>query len=120
MVPIGTVHRGDVIKAYNKEILKVDLAGSLSARIHTASRNRTWETVGGYVLAETEAPPHLCGRPLASLKLRQERGIQIILIDRTGESGDSRFAFPMRDSVLRPADRIIVFGRRENVDDLLR
>jgi len=120
MVPIGFIQRQDVIKAYNKEILKVDLAGSLSSRIESASRFRTWETVGDYVLAQTEAPPHLCGRPLETLQLREKRGVQIILVDRVGDRSDSRLAFPKRDTVLNPADRIIVFGRRGAVDALVR
>jgi len=120
MTPVGTIHRSDVIRAYNKEIVKVDLAGSLSARIQAAARFRTWETIGGYVLAETEAPPHLCGRPLEALHLRQERGVQIVLIERADDRTEGRFAFPARDTVLRPADRIILFGRRENVDELVR
>jgi len=120
MAPIGTIQRQDVIKAYNKEILKVDLAGSLSSRLDSAAQYRSWETVGGYVLAQTEAPPHLCGRPLEALQLRQTRGVQIILIDRSGVPGEGRYAFPARETVLRPADRIIVFGRREDVEGLLR
>ncbi len=120
MEPVGFIQRQDVIKAYNKEILKVDLPGSLSARIETAARLRTWETVGDYVLAQTEAPPHLCGRPLKDLHLRERRGIQLILIDRVGDRSDSRFAFPSRDTVLNTADRIIVFGRRADVEALVR
>jgi len=120
MVPIGYLQRQDVIQAYNKEILKVDLPGSLAARIETASRFRTWETVGDYLLAQTEAPPHLCGKPLHELHLREKRGVQLILIDRVGDRSDSRFAFPRRDSVLHTADRIIVFGRRKDVEALVR
>lgn len=120
MEPVGFIQRQDVIKAYNKEILKVDLPGSLSARIETAARFRTWETVGDYVLAQTEAPPHLCGRPLKELQLRERKGIQLILIDRVGDRTDSRFALPNRDTVLRTADRIIVFGRRGDVEALMR
>ncbi len=119
LTPIGTVHRSDIIRAYNKEILKVDLAGSLSARIQAASRFRSWETVGGYVLAEAEVPPHLCGRPLEELRLRQERAVQIILIEHTGDTSEGRFALPTRETVLRPADHIILFGRREHVERLL-
>jgi Trk K+ transport system NAD-binding subunit len=120
LVPIGTIHRQDVINAYNKEILKVDLAGSLSSRIDTAAKLRTWETVGGYVLAQMEAPPRLCGGNLESLRLRQKRGVQIILIDRAAETGEQRFAFPTHETRLHPGDRVIVFGRRENVDRLVR
>ena len=120
MVPMGFIQRQDVIKTYNKEILKVDLPGSLSTRIESASRFRTWETVGDYVLAQTEVPPHLCGRPLESLHLRERRGVQIILVDRAGDRSDSRLALPKRDTMLNPADRIIVFGRRGDVNALIK
>jgi len=120
MVPIGTIRRADVIRAYNKEILKVDLVGSLSTRLSSAAKLRTWETVGGYVLAQMEAPPHLCNRKLAELRLRQDHGVQIILIERATETGDHRFAFPTHASVLHPGDGVILFGRREHVDRLVR
>lgn len=120
LMPVGMLRRQDVIQAYNKEIVKVDLPGSLSARLQAATRLRSWETIGGYVLAQTEAPPHLCGRPLASLNLRQERGVQIILIDRVGDHTDNRFAFPSRDTILNPADRIVIFGKRTDVESLVR
>ncbi|MBD3162467.1 MAG: CBS domain-containing protein [Candidatus Eisenbacteria bacterium] len=120
MRPIGTIQRHDVIKAYNKEITRVDLPGSMSASLHSASRMRMWETVGGYVLAQVEAPPHLCGRPLESLRLRQEHGVQVILIERSAESGDSRFTLPRRDTILTPGDRVILFGQRDSLRALLQ
>lgn len=120
MNPIGVIQRQDVIRAYNKEILKVDLAGSFSSRIASAARFRTWETVGGYVLAQMETPPHLSKRPLESLRLRQDRGVQIILIEKPNAQGEARFSLPTGNSQLDTADRIIVFGRREDVDALSR
>ncbi|MBD3235445.1 MAG: CBS domain-containing protein [Candidatus Eisenbacteria bacterium] len=119
-VPIGTIMRHDVINAYNKEILKVDLPGALSARIDSAARMRTWETVGGYVLAQLECAPQICGRDLAALDLRQRRGIQIILVERPDAPGEERFALPTRETILRHGDRIVIFGRREDVDELAR
>ncbi|MCK4305445.1 MAG: CBS domain-containing protein, partial [Candidatus Eisenbacteria sp.] len=120
MSPIGIIERQEVIRAYNKEILKVDLAGAVSSRLESAVKLRSWETIGGYVLAEMDTPPHFCERPLESLQLRQRHGIQIILIERAGQQGEARFAFPTHDTVLHPGDRAIVFGRRENVDALAR
>ena len=120
LTPIGSLHRQDVIQAYNKEIVKVDLPGALSARLDATARLRSWETIGGYVLAQTEAPPHLCGRPLESLNLRESRGVQIILIDRVGDRSDNRFAFPSRETILNPADRIVIFGKRPDVEHLVR
>ncbi len=119
MTPVSSIQRQDVIKAYNKEILKVDMAGSISARMLSANKYRSWETVGGYVLAQMDIPPHLSNKPLESLKLRQKYGIQIILIEQLSDMKDQRFIFPARDSVINTGDRIIVFGRREDVDRLI-
>ncbi|MFH2009142.1 MAG: chloride channel protein, partial [bacterium] len=118
MTPIGTIRRQDIIKAYNKEILKVDLAGSISSRLGDANRLQTWETVGGYVVAQMEAPHHLCGHDLQSLQLRQKRGIQVILIERAHKTGDERFVFPTPDAVLEQGDNIVVFGKTSDVERL--
>jgi uncharacterized protein with PhoU and TrkA domain len=118
MVPIGTIQRQDVIVAYNKEILKVDLPGSVSASIDTAARLKTWETLGGHVLAHIEAPEDLCGRELKSLKMRQRHRVQIILIERATGDGEDRFDFPTPESIIQPGDRVIIFGQREDVQRL--
>lgn len=120
MTPVGIINRQDVINAYNKEITRVDMTGELSSSIQSASKLRTWETIGGYVLAEVEAPPHLCDRSLESLRLRQERGVQIILVERSAQTGDRRYVLPRRDTMLFHGDRLILFGQRENVDSLLK
>lgn len=116
MMPIGYIQRQDVIKAYNKEILKVDLAGSLSSRIQSTDKYRTWETLGGYVLAHMDIPPHLVGKELATLQLRQSAGLQLILIERLAGKGENRYNLPGHDSVLEHGDRVIVFGRRDDVE----
>ncbi len=120
MRPMGTIRRLDVINAYNKEILKVDLAGSVSSRLDDASRLRTWETVGGYQLAELEAPLHLHGKPLQTLRMRQQWSVQIILIERAAGTGDDRYAFPAPETCLEPGDRIVVFGMSEDIERLAR
>jgi len=118
MKPVGTIRRHDVIKAYNNEILKVDLAGSVGSRLDDAAKLQTWETVGGYKLARLEAPLHLLSKPLESLRLRQEYGVQIILIERAGLEGDERYAFPAPESTLEVGDCIVVFGKGEDITRL--
>jgi CIC family chloride channel protein len=115
MKPVGTIGRQDVIEAYNKAIVDVDMGGAISSRIDTVSNLKTWETVGDYVLAQVEVPSHFCGKPLESLRLRQEKRVQIILIERRGAA--MRYALPARDSVLQLSDKIIIFGRREDVGE---
>ncbi len=120
MAPVGTLRRQDVINAYNKEILKVDLGGSLSSRIGAVGKLRTWETVGGYLLAHIEVPQEFWGKTLESLRLPKRRGVQIILVECAEATGDDCYVFPSRETLFRPGDKAIVFGQRKNVDDLVR
>jgi CBS domain-containing protein len=120
MRPIGTISRGDVINAYNREILKVDLAGSLSSRIATAAKLKTWETVGGYVLAHMEVPISLCGRTLESLRLLKTYGVLVILVERAVAVGESHYRLADRSTILQPGDKMVVFGRRDAVEEVAR
>ena len=89
--------------------------------IPAASDTDGWRSCGWshyYVLLQVEAPHYLCNRPLSLLRLRQEHGVQIILIERAHSSSDDRFVFPASDTELNPGDRIVIFGRREDVTDL--
>ena len=117
-VPVGLLNRQDVINAYNREILKSDLGGGLSSRIDSAVTSRTWETVGAHVVAEMPVPPGLAGRDLASLRLPQRRGVQVILVDRGESFGSHRWVAPSRDTVLNSGERMVVFGLRPAVEAL--
>ena len=119
MTPIGTLRRDDVIGAYNREIIKADLGGALSSQITSAATLRTWETIGDHVVAQVEVPPHLCGPPLETLRLRRDRGVQILLIEHTGKSGEDRYSQPTAESVLQLGDRIVAFGLRADVGKLV-
>jgi CIC family chloride channel protein len=118
--PVGTLRRDDVINAYNREIVKVDLVGSLSSQIASAANVRTWETIGDHVVAQIETPPHLCGKTLESLKLRRERGVQVLLVEQVGKSGHDRFTQPRAETLLSPGDRIVLFGLQSDVEKLAR
>jgi len=117
-VPVGLLNRQDVINAYNREILKSDLGGGLSSRIDTSATSRTWETVGAHVVAEMPVPAGLAGRDLASLRLPQRRGVQVILVDRGESFGNHRWVAPSRDTVLNAGERMVVFGLRPAVEEL--
>ena len=131
MRPIGVLRRDEVINAYNKEILKVDLAGTLSSQIVAAAKLKVWETIGGYVLSQMEIPAHFAGRTLEDLRLRRDRGVQILLVEHRAEesapdgttgtkSGRPHFELAGRDTVLRAGESMVVFGPRDKVDALAR
>jgi len=113
--PVGTLSRNDVIRAYNRAVVEEDLAPSLGSRFETALVRRTTETLGGYVLLQTEVPREMRGRTLGELDFRRAYSSQVVLICRGGDGDEERFSLPDRSTRLEDGDRLLVFGRREDV-----
>ncbi len=65
-----------------------------------------------FVLVELAAPPPLVGVPLGESNLRRDHRVTIVC--HKPDSG--RFTHTDRDTVLRPADLVVVAGRRNDVD----
>jgi CIC family chloride channel protein len=120
MVPIGVIRRQDVINAYNKAMLRTDLAGEVSDRVAHAAQMRTWETVGDHVIARVETPPHFTGQTIAALRLRQSHRLQIILVQRDGTGEEPARIIPDGETVLEPGDQLLVFGRQPDVSRFVR
>ena len=68
--------------AYNREVLRRDLAGGMTSRVALAGRTRRVELGGGYVVAELPAPRSFFGKSLRELALRQEHGVEVLIVRR--------------------------------------
>jgi len=112
--PVGSLWKRDLIAAYNREILKADLAGSVGSRLESVRGSRHIETLGEYVLVEVETPPAFFGKTFSELELRQKYGIQVILIKRSDDSRD--YEFPSGNTVVGPGDLMLLLGRQGDVD----
>lgn len=77
---IGTIHRPDVVEAYNHEIQMRDLLGSVDTSLTTVSRTRSANLAPGIAMAEIELPSHYAGKDLRTLDLRRKKGIEVILV----------------------------------------
>lgn len=119
---IGTVHRADVVTAYNNEILKRDLLGSIESSYEVTRRERSTTLAPGYTMAEMEVPSYLVGKDLRTLDLRNRRGIEVIMVRRRdpdrAESPQS--IFPSADLVLQHGDTILVTGPHEVIERMAR
>jgi len=114
--PLGTLVRLDVINAYNRAMLSEDLAGGLSSRMEASVRSHVSETLGGFVLSECVVPHEMEGKTLRELDFRHRFQTQVVLICSSGdEEGESCYELPERDTVLAAGDRILLFGKQENV-----
>ncbi|RME26345.1 MAG: CBS domain-containing protein [Deltaproteobacteria bacterium] len=117
--PIGVIRRDDVIRAYNKQMLRADLGGSVSARMSDSTQQRLWAAIGPHVLGQVEVPEVLNGRTLASLHLPARHGVEVILIEHPERPDDSRYELPRGETVLETGQRMLLFGERSKVERLL-
>jgi CBS domain containing-hemolysin-like protein len=116
---LGSVHKADVIQAYNRELLRRDLAGSVSSQVLVASRGQQVALGGGYVLQQILPPPRFFGHSLRSLKLGAEAGVQIVLLrKRKPQDGKPAIRVPHADDVIEEGDRLVVSGTKAAVESL--
>jgi CIC family chloride channel protein len=116
---VGSVHKKDVIHAYNREVLRRDLAGSVSNTVLVASKGQQVALGGGYVLQEIQPPPRFFGRSLRELNLAANTGVHIVLLrKRAADDGRPAIRVPTADDVIAEGDRLVVSGTRASVESL--
>lgn len=116
---IGTVHRQDVINARNQEVLRRDVAGSLSSTVSLVGKVRQVEIGDGYVVEEIPAPRAFLGHTLREVDLRARYGVQVIFI-RVRRTGDSirHLRVPTGEDRVNEGDALIIAGPKEAADTL--
>jgi K+/H+ antiporter YhaU regulatory subunit KhtT len=115
---VGTVLEKDVIEASNREQLRRDLAGGFQSSVSAAERGQTVDLGDGYQLREFMAPPHVIGRSLRQLTLRERVGVQVLLVRSRTPEGGARLRVPHGDDTLVEGDMVIVAGTTDSLDRL--
>lgn len=113
---VGTVREKDVIEAANREQLRRDLVGGMQTSLGAAGRGQTVDLGDGYQLREMIAPPHVVGRSLRRLTLRERVGVQVLLVRSRTPEGGTLLRVPHGDDVLVEGDTVIVAGTKEALD----
>lgn len=114
---VGSVHKRDVLSAYNEGVLQRDLAGGVSHGFSDLAKVKTVELGGGFVLQELQAPPSFHGRSLAELDVARRTGVQVLLVRRHGHASPR---VPKALERFEPGDRLVVAGTLEAVEGLHR
>ncbi len=116
---VGSVHKRDVLNAYNQEVMRRDLAGGVSTTVAVVDRVHQVELGGGYVVQEVLAPGRYVGRSLRELDLRRRAGVQVILIRSLATAGGPpAIRVPGPEDRLTTGDKLIVAGEKAAVDAL--
>ncbi|RMF59284.1 MAG: CBS domain-containing protein [Calditrichaeota bacterium] len=117
---IGTIHRQDVIAAYNRESLKYNLADGIGQSLKTLEKTHAVHIARGYSIVERKAPSRFVGKTLAQLRLRNKYGLEVLMIrpHRSPFEGDEEpenFIVPTPDYIIQPEDTLVLFGKDENI-----
>jgi CIC family chloride channel protein len=116
---IGTVHKSDVIEAYNREIFRLDMASGLatSFRLHQRMDLEQLALLGGLLILEISAAQQFVGKDLATLKLRERYGATVMTIKRLAPEGGKKVSYllPTPTTKIKRGDVLIVFGLQEDL-----
>jgi CIC family chloride channel protein len=116
---VGSLHKRDVIQAYNQEVLRRDLAGQVSSTVLVSARGQQVALGGGYVLQEVLPPARFFGKSIRQLDIARAWGVQVVLLRKRAGSGDkTSIRVPTADDVIEEGDRLVVSGTKAAVEAL--
>lgn len=118
---IGSLSRQNVIAAYNRESMRVNLASGLAKELKTIEQTKKSIVTPGYSIIEIEVPEKFTGKTLSELKLRNTFGVEVLMIkERTDLYSDRKatneIKIPNPDVKLQRDDILVVFGSDDKLD----
>ncbi len=123
-VILGTIWRIDVIAAYNKEILKRDLAGEISHLMTASTYSQIVEIAEGLFLQEIEVPKSFVGKRIRDVDVRNRYKVDIVLVrcgtDNQAGQKQKHTTLPSSDHVFKQGNHLLILGERKNVEYLSR
>lgn len=108
---IGAVWRNDVIKSYNYELLKAEMASEVVGKFRTVEKIKMVEVLPGHSMAEIPVPKPLVGKTPVSSQVRNRYGTEIILVRKP----DNTTLFPSGEYLFQREDRILLFGANDKI-----
>jgi uncharacterized protein with PhoU and TrkA domain len=115
---LGTIWRIDVISAYNKEILKRDLAGEVSHLVSASLQHQLVEITDGLYLLEIETPRGFINKKIKEIDVRKKFNVDIVLIKKRTKSKKLLTKIPNSDYIFQPDDNLLILGQRKNVEKM--
>ncbi|UCH93710.1 MAG: chloride channel protein, partial [Candidatus Aminicenantes bacterium] len=113
---LGTIWRLDVITAYNKEILKRDLAGEVSTSLTNIPHSKMVEVTEGLYLLEIDVPAFFIGKKINELDVRNKYQVDIILIKKKSGEGKLNTKIPSAKYTFHAHDSLLLLGERDKVE----
>jgi CIC family chloride channel protein len=118
---VGIVHKGDLIDAYQGEILKRSSGDAFAYSINHPHRVEPVKVMDGYGIIEMESPHNFSGKLLRDLDIRNRFGVNVLAVKRQGmDEGapNTRIWVPESTDRLEDGDVLVLMGRTETIDKL--
>lgn len=119
---IGVVARQDVISAYQRESLKVNITDGFARSLKALKQTHAVPVAEGYSIVERKVPKKFIGKSLAQLRLRNKFDVEVLMIMQEApafsdeENGNGRMVSASPNYVIQPGDTLLIFGRDEQLD----
>lgn len=117
----GVVRKGDLMDAYQREMVKRSSGETFAYNINNPHRMETVKVMDGYGIVEVESPHTFAGQMLRDLDLRNRYGINVLAIKRMAAGGDgpaARVWVPESSDRLADGDVLVVLGTTECINGL--
>jgi CIC family chloride channel protein len=116
---IGCVRKRDVIAAYNREVMRRDLARGVSTMVSLVGRGQQVDLGEGLVCEEVLAPADFRGRTLAELDLRARAGVHVMLV-RSPSRTAGAIRLPEPSTRIEAGDLLVLAGPKLAVDAIAK
>jgi chloride channel protein, CIC family len=118
---VGMVRKGDLMDAYQRELLKRSAGDTFAYSLNNPHRMETVKVMDGYGIVEMESPHDFSGKLLRELDLRNRFGLNVLAIKRQHPDGDGpivRVWVPESSDRLEDGDVLVLLGRTETINNL--
>ena len=117
---VGTLSEKDTVEVRNREWLRRDTAGGLSASVAVVEKGQAVDLGDGYFVREIPTPHHLLGHSLRELSVRERTGVQVLMLRQhaRADAAEASVRIPTGNEVLREGDFLVVAGSEQALERL--
>lgn len=117
----GVIWPQDVIKRYNAEVFKRDMAGNMAATVNEPGAISRLTAAPGAVVAQIPVPTRFIGRTIRELDIRRNFRVSVLMIRHHDSGGGEELdTAPQPDYTFQEGDTLLVLGPSEEIPYLRR
>jgi len=116
---VGVIYRKDLISAYNRESIKLNLADGFAKELKSIDENDIAKVAEGYSICERISPKEFIGKNLIELQLRKNYGLELLMVKQRKNflaEENEEIIIPTPEFKFRENDILVFFGSDKNIE----